>query len=73
MSEIPRGLRLWQQQAPSEDEAKLISYDVYYADGRTLHFLCVIEAPSQEVAKQLVRESVPSECCESVVVRRREY
>jgi len=35
-------------------------------------FLCVIEAPSQEVAKQLVRESVPSEYCESVVVRPRE-
>jgi len=68
---IPRGLRLWQRQAPSEDEAKLISYDVYYADGRTLHFLCVIEAPSQEVANQLVRESVPSDYCASVVVRPR--
>jgi hypothetical protein len=45
---------------------------VYYADGRTLHFLCAIEAPSQEVAKQLVRESVPNEYCETAVVRRRE-
>ena len=68
---IPRGLRLWQCHAPSENEAKLISYDVYYADGRTLHFLCVIEAPSQEVANQLVRESVPSDYCASVVVRPR--
>ena len=45
---------------------------VYYADDRALHFLCVIEAASQEVAKQLVRESVPNEYCETVVDRWRE-
>ena len=45
---------------------------VYYADDRALHVLCMIEAASQEVAKQLVRESVPNEYCETVVDRWRE-
>ena len=45
---------------------------VYYADDRALHFLCVIEAASQGVAKQLVRESVPNEYCETVGERWRE-
>jgi hypothetical protein len=49
----PARLKTLATASANEDEAKLISYDVYYADGRTLHFLCVIEAPSQEVAKQL--------------------
>ena len=48
--------------------AALTTFDVYYADGDTLRFVCHIEAETKEAAERLVRKCVPAEHRENMVV-----
>jgi hypothetical protein len=39
----------------------LSKFDVYFADGKFLRYLCMVEAPDQPSAETLVRKRVPKE------------
>jgi hypothetical protein len=51
------------------DRQPIQKFDVYFADGRYLRFLCAVDAGELAAAERLVRQRAPAEHRDKLVVK----